>query len=92
MKKAIATKGFAFIEAVSQCPTAFGRTVGLKTAPDILQWFKGNSVTVEEAEKMAEKDLEGKIVVGEFVYREFPTVTETLYETVKEAKKGAKKN
>ena len=92
MKKAITTKGFAFIEAVSQCPTAFGRRIGLKTAPDMLQWLKGNSVTLQEAEKMAEKDLEGKIVVGEFGHREFPTVTETLYEIVKEAKKGAQKN
>jgi len=36
--------------------------------------------------------LEGKIVVGEFVHREFPTVPETLYEIMKEAKKGAQKN
>ena len=89
MKKAITTKGFAFIEAVSQCPTAFGRRVGLKTAPDMLRWFKKNSVALQEAEKMAEKDLEGKIVVGEFVHRESPTVPETLYEIMKEAKKGA---
>ena len=92
MKKAITTKGFAFVEAVSQCPTAFGRRVGLKTATDMLRWFKENSVTLQEAEKMAEKDLEGKIVVGEFVHREFPTFSETLYETIREAKKGAKAN
>lgn len=89
MKKAITIKGFAFVEAVSQCPTAFGRRVGFKTAPDILQWFKENSVTLQEAEKMPEKDLEGKIVVGEFMHREFPTLTENLYEIVKEAKKCA---
>jgi 2-oxoglutarate ferredoxin oxidoreductase subunit beta len=53
MKKAITTKGFAFVEAVSQCPTAFGRRVGLKKAPDILRWFKENSVTLQEGEKMA---------------------------------------
>ena len=56
MKKAITTKGFAFIEAVSQCPTAFGRRIGLKTAPDMLRWFKKNSVTLQEAEKMTEKE------------------------------------
>jgi 2-oxoglutarate ferredoxin oxidoreductase subunit beta len=92
MKKAITTKGFAFVEAVSQCPTAYGRRVGLKTATEMLTWFKENSVALQEAEKMAEKDLEGKIVVGEFVHREFPTFTETLYETIGEAKKGVKAN
>ncbi len=92
MKKAITTKGFAFIEAVSQCPTAFGKRVGLKTASSMLRWFKENSVTYQEAKKIAEKDLEGKIVVGEFVDRKFPTITETVYEIVKEAKKLAQKN
>jgi len=92
MKKAITTRGFAFVEAVSQCPTAFGRRVGLKTATEMLTWFKENSVALQEAEKMAEKDLEGKIVVGEFVHRKFPTFTETLYETIGEAKKGGKAN
>jgi len=89
IKKAITTKGFTFIEAISQCPTAFGRKVGLKTAPEMLRWLKENSVALQEAEKMAEKDLEGKIVVGEFVHRESPTFTKTLYEIMKEAKKGA---
>ena len=88
MKKAITTKGFAFVEAVSQCPTAFGRRVGLETATDMLRWFKENSVALQEAEK----DLEEKIVVGEFVHRELPTFTDTLYETIKEAKKSGKAN
>jgi len=92
MKKAITTKGFAFVEAVSQCPTAFGRRVGLKTATEMLTWFRENSVPLQEAKKMAEKDLEGKIVVGEFVHREFPTFTQSLYETIEEARKGAKAN
>jgi 2-oxoglutarate ferredoxin oxidoreductase subunit beta len=89
IKKALRTKGFAFVEAVSQCPTAFGRKAGLKTAGDMLRWFKENSVPLKEAEKMAEEELVGKIVVGEFVYRESPTFTDTVYEVIKEAKKSA---
>ena len=92
MKKAITTRGFAFVEAVSQCPTAYGRRVGLKTAADMLRWFKENSVALQEAEKMAERDLEGKIVVGEFVHQEFPTFIDTVYEIIREAKKGVKAN
>lgn len=89
VKKALTTKGFAFIEAVSQCPTAFGRRVGLKTAKELLQWFKENSVLLEEAEKMSEKDLIGKIVVGEFVCRGLPTFTEIVNGIVEEAMKNA---
>ena len=88
MKKAISTKGFAFVEAVSQCPTTFGRRIGLKTAAELLRWFKENSVPLHEAEKMTEKDLVGKIVVGEFTRREFPTFSETVHEMVREAMKS----
>jgi len=89
MKKALRTEGFAFIEAVSQCPTAFGRRVGLKTPADMLRWLKENSVPLKEAEKMAEEELVGKIVVGEFIQRKRQTFTDAVYGVIREAKKGA---
>ncbi len=83
MKRAISAKGFAFVEVVSQCPTAFGRRVGLKTASELLRWFREDSVPLRETEKMTEKDLEGKIVVGEFKRRTLPTFFETVHGAVK---------
>jgi len=74
---------------VSQCPTAFGRRAGFKTAVDMLRWFKENSVLIQQAKKMAESNLAGKIMVGEFARRELPSFTDTLYETIKEARKSA---
>lgn len=91
MKMAITTDGFAFVEVVSQCPTAFGRRVGLKTSLDILRWFKQNSVLLQQAKEMGDEDLEGKIVVGEFVRRKLPSFSKTLYK-VREVAKSAKKN
>jgi len=82
---ALKTKGFAFIEAVSQCPTAFGRRIGLKTVGDMLTWLKKNSIPFTEAKKMTENELVGKIVVGEFVRRRLPTLTETIQDVIKEA-------
>jgi len=92
MKKALITKGFAFIEAVSQCPTAFGRRAGFKDAAEMLRWFRENSVPLEEADRMAAEELAKKIVVGEYAYRKIPTFTEALYEIIREAEKSAKKN
>jgi len=89
MKKAIITKGFAFIEASSPCPTAFGRRAGFKDVAEMLLWFRENSVPLEQATKMTDKELTNKIVVGEYVSREIPTLTENLYKIVKEAKKSA---
>ena len=88
IKDGLKTKGFAFIEAVSQCPTAFGRRVGLKSVKDMLTWLKENSISLEEAKKMTESELVGKIVVGEFVRRRLPTLTETIHEVIREATKG----
>jgi 2-oxoglutarate ferredoxin oxidoreductase subunit beta len=91
-KKAIVTKGFAFVEATSPCPTAFGRRAGFNNVAEMFRWFRDNSVTLEEAEKMTVEELASKIVVGEYVDRKIPTFTETLFKTIREAKKGAKKN
>jgi len=92
MKIAVTTNGFAFIEAVSPCPTTFGRRIGLKDASEMLQWFKQNSLLLKHADKMTEKELADKIVVGEFAHRKKPTFTDHLHEALKEAEKTAKEN
>jgi len=92
IKKALQMKGFRFIEATSQCPTAFGRRAGFKDAGEMLKWFKVNTVPSEQAQKMSENDLVGKIVVGEFVQRKRPTLIETVYEMIEEAKKENEKD
>ncbi|MFH1241087.1 MAG: thiamine pyrophosphate-dependent enzyme [Pseudomonadota bacterium] len=67
IKKGIQKKGFALIEAVSQCPVQYGKVSKLGKAVDILKHFKENSVRVNRAKEMAAEELEGKIIVGEFV-------------------------
>ena len=78
IEKTLRMKGFRFIEVVSQCPTTIGRRMGFKNAGEMVKWLKEKAVPVEQVEKMAEKELEGKIIVGEFVEREKPTLTENI--------------
>jgi 2-oxoglutarate ferredoxin oxidoreductase subunit beta len=87
LKTALSTKGFAFVEVMSQCPTAFGRRAGFKDAGEMLQWLKVNSVLIEEANKLSEDELKNKIVVGVFVKRAAPSLSETVYAVLKEAQK-----
>lgn len=89
VKEAVKTRGFAFVEVVSQCPVMFGRRAGFKNVKEMLEWFKTNSVRLEETEKMSEKELASKIFVGTFVRREAPTLTDVVYATIEEAKKHA---
>jgi 2-oxoglutarate ferredoxin oxidoreductase subunit beta len=87
MKKALTMHGFRFIEAVSQCLTAYGRRVGFKSAGEMLKWYKENAISTEEAKKISEEDLAGKIVVGDFVNRKRPTLEETIQGTFGEARR-----
>jgi 2-oxoglutarate ferredoxin oxidoreductase subunit beta len=80
-------QGFRFIEVVSQCPTAFGRRAGFKDAGEMLKWFRENTVPNRQAENMSEDQLAAKIVVGEFVQKQRPTLVETIYRTLEEAQK-----
>jgi len=89
LKRAIATRGFAFIEAASPCPTAFGRRVGFRDVAEMLRWFLENSIPIEQASKMSEKELANKIVVGEYVSREAPTLMDNIHKTLEEAEKIA---
>jgi len=86
MKTALQMPGFKFIEVVTQCPTAYGRRAGFKDIGEMLKYFRENAVAARQAEKMSEEELETKIVIGEFVKRKRPTLVDTVYAMIKEAK------
>ena len=87
IKKALKMQGFRFIEVVSQCPTAFGRRIGFKSAKEMLKWFKENTISIKQAKKQNEENLAEKIVVGEFVQRQRPTLVEAVYKLIEEVQK-----
>lgn len=89
IKKALGLDGFRFIEVVTHCPTAYGRRAGFKDIGEMLKYFKENAVPVQKTGKMSEEELERRIIVGEFVQRRRPTLVETVYSKLKEAKEGA---
>jgi 2-oxoglutarate ferredoxin oxidoreductase subunit beta len=66
MKKALSKEGFSFVEAVTQCPSIFGRRVGMEDGRKMLQWFKDSSVPISKAREMTGEQLVGRITVGEF--------------------------
>ncbi len=92
IKNALQLEGFRFIEVVSQCPTAYGRRAGFKDVGEMLKWFKESAISVRQAEKMSEEELEKKIVIGEFMQRRRPTLVETVYAMLKEVQASAKQN
>jgi 2-oxoglutarate ferredoxin oxidoreductase subunit beta len=76
IKKGIRKKGFALVEAVSQCPVQYGRASKLGGAVEMLTYFKENSIRLAKAGQLDEAQLQGKIIVGEFCDRDKAELSE----------------
>ncbi len=63
--KAMATDGFSFVEAITHCPTYYGRRNRLGSAVDMLRWQKDHAVPVAVAARMSAQELAGKFRIGE---------------------------
>jgi 2-oxoglutarate ferredoxin oxidoreductase subunit beta len=86
IEKALTLKGFRFIEVTSQCPTAYGRRAGFKDVAEMLRYFKTNSITTQEAQNLAQDQLNGKIIIGEYTQPSRPTLIENVRKMIEEAK------
>ncbi len=82
IKEAVQHKGFAFVDALSQCPTYFGRRNKLRTPLDMMNWFKERSVMKGSWEKMSPEDREGKFPIGVLAKGEAPELTEIYAELI----------
>ena len=89
IKDGLKNPGFSFIEVATQCPTYFGRKNKLKTPTAMAAVMKANTVFKSAADRMKKKDLEGKIVVGEFANSQRPEFTENI-DRISEEKFGKK--
>lgn len=68
--------GFAFIEAVTQCPTYFGRRNKQARGIDMLRWQREHAIPVSRARDLSPEELEGKFTVGVFRDRDELEYTE----------------
>ncbi len=78
MQNAIRTRGFSFIEIMSQCPVSYGKNCGLSDAVAALHYFKDTSIHIDDARGMTEEELEDKIVIGKLASRKRSEFTEGL--------------
>ncbi|MDW7712463.1 MAG: thiamine pyrophosphate-dependent enzyme [Deferrisomatales bacterium] len=63
--RGLRTPGFSFVEAVSPCPTQFGRRNALGDAADHLKHLQGLLVSREEARRLTADELRSRVVYGE---------------------------
>ena len=79
IEQAICKNGFSLVEAVSYCPTTYGRMNKLGSTVDMMRQLKDNSVSLNAAEKLTPEERETKIVRGVLHDIEKPEYTQ-LYE------------
>ncbi len=78
IKKAITHKGLSIVEAISCCPTYYGRKNRIGDAVAMIQWMKDTFVEKRAYERLDEEKRAGKFPFGEFVNKEEIEYTEAL--------------
>jgi len=63
------------VEALTQCPTYFGRKNKLGGAVETLNWIKDRTVNVKAASALTPDKLEGKLLIGELYSGQRPEYT-----------------
>ena len=76
IEKAIRKKGFSLVEALTPCPTAYGRRNKAGDAVDMVRDLKDRSVSVARAAEMTDGERADAIVTGVFVDVDKPEYTE----------------
>jgi len=79
IKKLLQKKGFSFIEVISPCPEIYGRYNKMRTALEMMEWFKKASVIANFSDPAKAEITSERIIVGEFVDFEKPTYEELLH-------------
>lgn len=67
IQRALSTPGFAFIEALSPCPTQYGRRNRVGDVAELMKQLHGSLVSREQAAALPAAERSGRVVYGEFV-------------------------
>ena len=71
--KGLMHRGISIVEAITQCPTCFGRKNQMKDPIGMMNWLKRHSVTISKHDKIMEENPEDRdpkeIVTGIFIDR-----------------------
>lgn len=76
IEKAIQHKGFSLVEAICQCPVAYGRRNRPADPGEMLLWQKEHAINIRNAGKYPADELKDKFLTGVLYQEEAPEFTE----------------
>ncbi len=86
MEEVLAKKGFSLVEAISPCPTLYGRMNKQPSGLEQMRYYRHSSVYSDGADpKDAAITYNGKVMVGKFIDVERPTFLELQEASLKKA-------
>lgn len=72
IRKALQKRGFSVVEAISHCPTLYGRYNRIGSAVEMMKRQKEDLIPFARAKNMTPEELKGKIVIGVLMDKELP--------------------
>jgi 2-oxoglutarate ferredoxin oxidoreductase subunit beta len=91
--EAMIRPGFNFIEVISPCPTIYGRLNKKPGGVEHLRYFQQSSIIRNGADpKDADIIFNGPIVVGKFIDKKRPTLTDNINQVLIKAKEKKRKD
>lgn len=87
IQNAIAHKGFSLVEAVSICPTYYGRKNHKGSPAEMMEWLRDTYTDVGTAYKLSAEQLAGKQLMGEFRQEHAPEYTEEYARLIRRHRK-----
>lgn len=72
IKEALTKKGFSLVEAVSPCPTHFGRNNKMKSPLEMLRFLKEKGIPREKFDRLTDAEQDGCFAIGKLVDKDIP--------------------
>jgi 2-oxoglutarate ferredoxin oxidoreductase subunit beta len=82
VEKALQKKGFSLVEAISSCPTYYGRKNKKGTAVDMMNFLKYRAVSQSKFDALPPEEQAEHVVTGEFMNRTAPEYTESYQKII----------
>lgn len=89
IREALQVKGFSLVEAMSMCPTSYGKRNKKGTVSNMLEDYKNTYIDIKAFNKLPEDKREDKIEMGVFKNETNPEYTEE-YQKIIDGLKGDK--
>jgi len=85
IERAINKKGFSVVEALSQCPTQYGRRNKLGGPIEMMQWYKDNAIPYPAFKKLSSDEIGEQFPIGVMTDLDEPDYLERYSRIIKKA-------